>query len=458
MPVTLTGSQLDRVTELSDALDRSRSVLYIDAPGRGKTYVCIQTALNLSDTGPHLIVTISNMTEPMTKSCEDFWEGSTTGPDPIFTVVSYNSFSNAENIAQLGHRAYHTVVFDEGHMLRDFDSNRIRRLMSLACVNMIVATGTPFQVEASQLRTVLAYMFGPMFVSVDFFAGRSSDHAPLEHLLAKLHGAYLINGNPCPIAVERYMVAYRTYLCRPGNLQLDKLQAGTNANDKFDAAQYVKEEQEAEKAVRSVATMAARGGKLVALLQLVNEFIGRNEKVVVFADAHAGFEPVCAWLELNGYRDRMLQYDRSLDFAKRAEIVSVFNDPDSPIKIIVGTWKVMSTGINLAGARNTIFYSPTGNAAEMAQAVARTTRPPQSENNVLTITSLLLADSRDIDRYNTLRTRLRGFWRVLYGSIYDNTVPDPVSLPEKPQDDSDLVFRAFADELATITIPHDVYA
>ena len=96
-------------------------------------------------------------------------------------LTTYNMVtSSAEDKALFKKIAFHTVIFDEAHMLKNMGSQRFENLMRIRAQRRILLTGTPLQNNLVELMSLL------VFVMPDIFEGKKEELKNIFAMFPKL--------------------------------------------------------------------------------------------------------------------------------------------------------------------------------------------------------------------------------------------------------------------------------
>jgi SNF2 family DNA or RNA helicase len=149
--------------------------------------------------------------------------------------------------------------------------------------------------------------------------------------------------------------------------------------------------------------------KQCACIQLINDLIADNEKVVLFCRFNKEFD-----FFMNYYRDIAV----GLNGATKDRELSVSEFQNNPkCKLFVGNLQTAGTGITLTAASKCIFYSQTYRWEDFEQSKARIYRIGQTQNCLYY--HLIAIDSVDELMYNSNinKTNLIEDFRKRYGGI-----------------------------------------
>lgn len=163
------------------------SCILADEMGLGKTLQVIAFLAHLKETGepgPHLVVcpasTLENWLRELSKFCpslrvEAYYGGQPERQeirDAIFNnpdsfdvmVTTYNLATGLKQDAGfLKSMGFNVVVYDEGHLLKNSQSERYNKLMKLKAKFRVLLTGTPLQNNLRELVSLLSFILPRLF-------------------------------------------------------------------------------------------------------------------------------------------------------------------------------------------------------------------------------------------------------------------------------------------------------
>ncbi|ODQ66735.1 hypothetical protein NADFUDRAFT_12025, partial [Nadsonia fulvescens var. elongata DSM 6958] len=168
--------------------NKGLSCILADEMGLGKTCQVISFLAHLKQMGkkgPHLVVvpssTLENWLREFKKFCPSFvvepYYGSMneraeirdalSQPDAEFDVIvtTYNLACGSKNdTGFLKSMKFNCCVYDEGHMLKNSESERYAKLMKLKANFRLLLTGTPLQNNLKELISLLAFILPNIFL------------------------------------------------------------------------------------------------------------------------------------------------------------------------------------------------------------------------------------------------------------------------------------------------------
>lgn len=187
--VALKDYQQVGINWLSLLYKRKLSCILADEMGLGKTCQVISFIAHLKEIGedgPHLVVvpssTLENWLREFQKFCPSLvvepYYGSQSeraeirdalsDPEADFDVIitTYNlACGSAADFSFLKHQRFNVCVYDEGHMLKNSQSDRYSKLMRLKANFRLLLTGTPLQNNLKELISLLAFILPDIFTS-----------------------------------------------------------------------------------------------------------------------------------------------------------------------------------------------------------------------------------------------------------------------------------------------------
>lgn len=163
------------------------SCILADEMGLGKTCQVISFMAQLKavseESGPHLVVvpasTLENWLREFQKFCPSLevqaYYGSQAEREDLryelaettfdVLVTTYNLATGAlPDFKFLKNQHFDMIVYDEGHMLKNSNSERYNKLMRLKARFRLLLTGTPLQNNLKELVSLLAFMLPDLFV------------------------------------------------------------------------------------------------------------------------------------------------------------------------------------------------------------------------------------------------------------------------------------------------------
>ena len=85
--------------------------------------------------------------------------------DIVLTTYNIACGKEGSRVFRKAKRPYDCTVFDEGHMLKNFKTNRFKQLMGIRARRRLLLTGTPLQNNLLELMSLLTFTMPSMFYS-----------------------------------------------------------------------------------------------------------------------------------------------------------------------------------------------------------------------------------------------------------------------------------------------------
>ncbi|KAG0650588.1 ATP-dependent helicase fft2 [Hyphodiscus hymeniophilus] len=166
------------------------SAILADEMGLGKTAQVIALLTQLAETGhpgPHLVICPGSTLENWCKEIQRFSPGLTIGvyrgsmkergeiADNILQdrslynviVTTYEMATRAEDNKFMRQLKADVCIYDEGHYLKNFQSNRYKQLIKIPATFKLLLTGTPLQNNLQELASLLAFILPEVFKEVE---------------------------------------------------------------------------------------------------------------------------------------------------------------------------------------------------------------------------------------------------------------------------------------------------
>lgn len=146
----------------------------------------------------------------------------------------------------------------------------------------------------------------------------------------------------------------------------------------------------------------SKNAKLARLLDLVDEIVSNDEKVVIFSNWVDPLKPIHKFLKARGHK--VCCYTGTMSQEDRQKHKQVFiNNPS--YKVMIGTVGALGTSHTLTVARNVIFYDSPWNPADIEQCEDRCHRP--GTNQSVNVYSLISKDTVD-DKVHQILSKKEG--------------------------------------------------
>lgn len=335
---------------------------------------------------------------------------------------------------------WHYVILDEGHKIRNADTQISRAVRKIKTPHRIVITGSPLQNNLQELWALFDFMspglLGSLPAFMEHFAipitqgGYTNATSYQESLALSLATAlkdtitpYMLRRTKsdvmdylklpekseqvlfCSMTAEQKDL-YKCYLnshiirsildkeSRIGDpmrarilVALTTLRKICNHPDLYiyEVNEEIPEEGELKK--QSFGSWR-RAGKMIVINSLLKIWKKQGHRVLIFTQSRAMLCILEQFLELNDYK--YLRMDGTTSIGSRLPLIKTFNTDDSYL-VFLSTTRVGGLGVNLTGADRVIIYDPDWNPATDSQAKERAWRIGQSRN--VTVYRLLSAGS-----------------------------------------------------------------
>ncbi|KAK4882340.1 hypothetical protein RN001_005659 [Aquatica leii] len=160
-----------------------------------------------------------------------------------------------------------------------------------------------------------------------------------------------------------------------------------------------------------------KSSKMKVVLQLINDSIDNNDKIIVVSQWKTVLDLLTIQLKLN--RILYYQLDGSVPVNKRMELVKKFNDSNDQVKVLLLSLSAGGVGLNLVGANRLLLFDLHWNPQLEIQAQDRIYRVGQSKP--VTIFKLMASNTIE-ERIKSLQDKKLGIAQeVLSGvKIQDN--------------------------------------
>lgn len=335
---------------------------------------------------------------------------------------------------------WHYVILDEGHKIRNSDTQISRVVRKIKTPHRIVITGSPLQNNLQELWSLFDFMspglLGSLPAFMEHFAvpitqGGYANATSFQESLA-LSLATALKDTITPYLLRRTKADVMDYLKLPEKSEqvlfcsfteeqkdlykcflnshmirsiLDKesrigdpmrarilvalttLRKICNHPDLY--IYEINEETPEESELRKRAFGSwRRAGKMIVINSLLKIWKKQGHRVLIFTQSRAMLCILEQFLEDNEYK--YLRMDGTTSIGSRLPLIKMFNTDDSYL-VFLSTTRVGGLGVNLTGADRVIIYDPDWNPATDSQAKERAWRIGQSRN--VTVYRLLSAGS-----------------------------------------------------------------
>ncbi|KAG9138280.1 hypothetical protein Leryth_001488 [Lithospermum erythrorhizon] len=144
------------------------------------------------------------------------------------------------------------------------------------------------------------------------------------------------------------------------------------------------------------------GVKTKFVFELIGLCEALRERVLIFCSYVKPLKLIMKQLKLqfNWLEGReLLQMDGSADQERRKSIISLMNDPNSNVRVLLASTKASNEGINLVGASRVVFLDVGFNPSVESQAISRAYRIGQKK--VVYVYHLVTSGTLEVDNYHS---------------------------------------------------------
>ncbi|KAJ2996841.1 DNA-dependent ATPase protein rad54 [Globomyces sp. JEL0801] len=334
------------------------------------------------------------------------------------------------------------LLCDEGHRLKNADSQTYKALNSLNAKRRVILSGTPIQNDLTEYFSLLSFVIPEVLgtnaefrkqFEIPILRGRDSDATEKDRLLSEERLAELLTvANKFIIRrTAELLTKYCSYLSLTmtdfqkniylhyANKEMARLEKTEESGKSGNTGQStLKAMMTIKKIVNHPALLTEKdihsqlippgftftdclpefSGKFLMLEQMLVQIKHETtDKIVLISNYTQTLDymvKLCAarrW----GY----CRLDGSMTINKRQKIVDRFNDPTQPEFIFLLSSKAGGCGINLIGANRLILFDPDWNPANDAQAMARVWRGQAHKQS---LSSCVVDEGQDVERHFSL--------------------------------------------------------
>lgn len=345
-------------------------------------------------------------------------------------IVSYETLRM--NVEALGGTEIGLLLCDEGHRLKNGESQTFTALNSLNCKRRVILSGTPIQNDLSEYFALLNFANPDLLGSrlefrknfeIPILRGRDADGTELDvtkgteklkelggivnkfiirrtndilskYLPVKYEHVVFCNLSPFQLAIYKHFVSSPDVqkllrgvgsqplkaigilkkLCNhPDLLELPDDLPGC---EKFFPEDYVPKDNRGR---GDRDTKVHYSGKMEVLDRMLRRIRAETDDKIVLISNYTQtldiFEKMCRSRRYGCFR-----LDGTMNVNKRQKLVDKFNDPSSPEFVFLLSSKAGGCGLNLIGANRLILFDPDWNPAADQQALARVWRDGQKKD------------------------------------------------------------------------------
>lgn len=338
-------------------------------------------------------------------------------------------------ISQLADYTFHTVIFDEAQLIKNYHSSRAKACRSLKAHFKLCLTGTPMENHHGEffsiMHTVLpdllgtyksfqnAIKFSPSIIErARPFLLRRTKAQILKDLPPKIETSVFLD----PSETQQALYEETTQKIRNNVLHAFSHQSPQQAGILALAA-LTKLRQLCISPALIDPTLPASSPKFDFLLLKIQELIVENQACLVFSQFTRALdliEPL-----LTSHKIPFLRLDGSTPIPKRQPLVQRFQTPTAPPVFLISL-RTGGAGLNLTRASHVLHLDPWWNPAVENQASDRAHRIGQSQS--VFIHKLILRHSVEEKILALKKTKLSLFEELLHPS--DAPQPSPLTLQD----------------------------
>lgn len=302
--------------------------------------------------------------------------------EKVVYISSYDSLRNDEEIQK--HR-FNYIIIDEGQYIKNANTKKTKTVKELKAIHRFALTGTPIENNIFDLWSLFDFIMPDYLPDLSTFKSLANDESYLQSLSKKI----------APFILRR--TKQEVLLDLPNKYERVVTSELTSEQEKiYDA--YVLKAKEALNSdqqligILSIITRLRQicvdprtfmenyegtSGKMEALIDLLDEYIHNQHRMIVFSQFVSALDLV----EQRLIEKKIPYYKLTGDTkAKdRVELAEKFNN-NNEIKVFLISLKAGGTGLNLIGADTIIHLDPWWNVAAENQATDRSHRIGQTKN------------------------------------------------------------------------------
>ncbi|KAI9190170.1 DNA-dependent ATPase protein rad54 [Blastocladiella emersonii ATCC 22665] len=342
--------------------------------------------------------------EQSVKEIKQFVSAQGNIANPVL-IISYESLRLYS--PYLGQTPIGLLLCDEGHRLKNSNSQTFQALNALNIPRRVILSGTPIQNDLTEYFSLLNFSCPGLLGSETEFRrnfelpilrGRDSDATDKDKAVSEAKLAEMI-GIANKVMIRRTQELLQKYLphkqehvvfCKMAPVQLDmytsylespEVKALLRGKDSqpLKAIGYLKKLVNHPCLVDEHRELRlAESGKMLLLERMLHKIKTTTQDKIVLISNYTQtldvFERMCrarAW--------GCLRLDGTMTVKKRQKLVDQFNDPAGGEFVFLLSSKAGGCGINLIGANRLVLFDPDWNPASDAQALARVWRDGQKK-------------------------------------------------------------------------------
>lgn len=329
-------------------------------------------------------------------------------------ITTYTGLSTYQD--QLLGLSWGYIILDEGHIIRNPDSQTSLNCKRLQSPHRIILSGTPMQNQLKDLWSVFDFVYpGRLGVYPEFQhklatpiregsysnAGDEKIAAAKEcaRLLRETISPYILQRKKADVARELPTKTERVIYCQLTKYQRDRYMAFLNTemftNRQFEANHHVllagidhirkicnhpdladDHKQDLKQDPMYDYGKANKSGKMLVLGAFLRLWQKQNHRTLVFCQTVQMLNILEKFVRKEGYK--FCRMDGKTMMNQRQVLVDTFNN-DASIEVFLLTTKVGGLGLNLTGADRVVIFDPDWNPATDAQATQRSWRLGQTK-------------------------------------------------------------------------------
>lgn len=378
-----------------------------DDMGLGKTIQAIAMLLYRASEGPALVVcpasVLPNWASELyrfapTLRVKQISSGSrstvlkTAGPFDV-VLITYGILQSESKL--LAGKEWHTVVLDEAHAIKNYQTKTSRAAMSLQANFRLILTGTPVQNHLTEIWNLFNFINPGLLGNLQYFNKQfttpviyNTESSVTKHL-RKLIGPFMLRRTKTAVLDE---LPEKTEIVKMITLSPDE--AAFYEAMRLTAVENIKKYSREKNSKQNLNTLteisklrmaacnarmidpdiAIHSSKLAAFLEIVKELIDNNHRALVFSQYVRHLDLVRQALD-----ELCISYcylDGSTPIATREKVVQQFQGGEGSLFLI--SLKAGGTGLNLTAADYVIHLDPWWNPAIEEQASDRAYRIGQT--------------------------------------------------------------------------------
>jgi superfamily II DNA or RNA helicase len=318
---------------------------------------------------------------------------------PAVWITSYGTARS--DIELLSAHTFDTVVLDESHHIKNPEAQITRAVQRLQAVSRVALSGTPVMNNTFDLYAQLDFLLPGLLGSREFFRREYADPIDREQdpdkiqALRKLTAPFILRRTKEQVAPDLPPKTEIVLWCQMGMAQknlyeeirdnirgnlLVNIKAEGLGKSKLAVLQGIMKLRQICNSPLLLPKEEQTSTESIKTDMLVDELTGnlKGHKVLVFSQFARMLDLLAEACDKEGIS--YFHFDGSTPPAKRAEMVSQFQDPASTIEVFLISLKAGNAGLNLTAADYVVLFDPWWNTAVQQQAIDRTHRIGQTKN------------------------------------------------------------------------------